>query len=404
VRKKEEKLPHDKKPLKATPNILVADSPASFDLLKSLQAAKEVWIASAFAHKSGWAMIRDALLRSSAQLRLISGINFCQTEPSVLKDWISSASRQRDTRAHLYIGRETFHPKVFIVLSGSQPFALVGSGNLSAGGLHANIECFVYVSNARVINQIRSWLRELTEDKDRCIPLRPDDIKTYEKKWKAALKSRKNIEKQTSDAAREISAARHARMEHWRRAVSEARNYFRSSEFNGYDDQKKAARKILKLLHHPAYEFSRNEWSDFYDIWNMGHLIPVYKYRVFKQRGRLQKGLRLLAKRNMPIAERVDGILAPGGQTHVSHLGINAVSKILASMEPRKWPVWNNLAKLALSNFGYKVPRGVTPGQKYAAFADLMQEFIKETIAPDMLALDCFIYWKGRKTRESTGQ
>ena len=385
-------------PLRNTDTILVADAPSSFDLLRDLRSAKRVWIVSAFAHKSGWSLLRNAILASSAKTTLISGLDFCQTEPLVLRDWIGKAFSKFGAKSFLYIGAETFHPKVFVIEGRSRSFALIGSGNLSAGGLGRNVECFAYISKSKAISEIVSWLETIVADRERCVPLNSEDISTYEKKWKAAAKSRKHIQKQSRDAASKIVTVHQARLEHWKRAVSEAKAYFRSSDFNWHDDQKKAARRILKVLHHPHYDFDRDEWSKFYDIWNMGHLIPVYKYRVYKQRPKLIKGLRLLADKTKPVAQRVDTILDPSKPTHVTYLGINAVSKLLASMEPKRWPVWNNPVKRALRDFGYKSPRGASPGQKYAAFAEIMSDFKSDTKAPDMLALDCFFFWK-----DSTG-
>jgi len=101
--------------LQKSDTFLVADAPASFDLPRALKAARRIWIASAFAHKSGWIQIRDAILASNARTTLISGLDFCQTEPWVLRDWIGKAFSKLDADAYLYVGSETFHPKIFVV-------------------------------------------------------------------------------------------------------------------------------------------------------------------------------------------------------------------------------------------------------------------------------------------------
>jgi len=384
-------------PLQKSDTFLVVDAPASFDLLKALKEARRIWVASAFAHKSGWIQIRDAILASNAKTTLISGLDFCQTEPWVLRDWIGKVFSKLDADAYLYVGPETFHPKIFVVKSPVHSFALVGSGNLSAGGLGKNVECFAYISKSKAICEVEYWLETVVADRERCVVLSSEDIHAYEKKWKAAAKSRKFIQKQSRDASIKIATVHKARLEHWRRAVSEAKAYFKSSHFDWHAEQKKAARYILKILHHPHYDFDRDEWSEFYKIWNMGHLIPIYKYRVYKQRRKLIKGLCLLADKTKPVAQRVDAILESSSPMHVTHLGINAVTKILASIEPKRWPVWNNPVKRSLSGFGYKSPRGASPGQKYAAFAEIMSDFKSDTEAPDMLALDCFFFWKDKK-------
>ena len=48
-------------------------------------------------------------------------------------------------RARIFADKRiTFHPKVLIVTTRSLRFAVIGSGNLSAGGLVDNIECGLY--------------------------------------------------------------------------------------------------------------------------------------------------------------------------------------------------------------------------------------------------------------------
>jgi len=345
-------------------------------------------------------MIRDSLLNSRANLSLVTGLDFCQTEPGVLRDWISKAFLQKGARPYLYIGPETFHPKVFVVKAPTKSFAIVGSGNLSAGGLRDNVECFMYVSSPKAVATLTTWIEDMTQDRSRCVRLTAEDITEYEPRWKRAARSRNDLHQRAKQATHSIATVREVHMEHWRQAVAEARRYFRSPDFNYHDEQRRAARNILRLLHHPDYTFTRNEWSGFYDIWNMGHLIPFHKFRVYKQKNKLRAALRLLSQSGRPITERVDAILDSRRPTRVSGLGINAVSKILASIEPKKWPVWNNPVKRALDDFGYRPPRGATPGQKYAAFAELMMQFMKETNAPDTLALDCFFFGKGRATED----
>lgn len=388
-------------PYSASGSILVAGAPKAFDLGASFRTASDIWIASAFAHKSGWEMLRDDLLQSSGKVTLISGLFFCQTEPVVLRDWIGKEFTRKGVRPYLYIGQETFHPKVFVVQGRRTSFALVGSGNLSKGGLRDNVECFVYVSEDAILRQIVSWLSEMTADRNRCVPLSIDTIKVYEPRWRRAGRSRRELRKQTVEATRKITTICQAKMKKWKQAVSEAKTFFRSSKFHRWHSNKRVeARKVLGLLHHPRYDFTRQEWSDFYDIWEMGHLIPIYKNRVYRQTSRLRKGLRMIAQSKLDIARRVDAVLNHGSPEHVNFLGINAVSKILASIDPKRCPVWNNPVKRSVLAFGYKAPRGATPGERYAAFAKLMLNFVRDTGASDMLALDSFFFWKDRASNE----
>ncbi|MDF7824106.1 phospholipase D-like domain-containing protein [Pontiellaceae bacterium B12227] len=377
----------------STTNVLHANAPKGFDLASEIKRAKEVWVVTAFAHWSGWKQIRNGILSSRAKTTLVAGLDFCQTEPRVLRDWIGKDLGALRAKAFIHVGKRTFHPKIFVV-EGKTTFALVGSGNLSAGGLGNNVECFSYIDKVKTVGEIKAWLKMALEKNDEFVPITTQYIKTYEAKWKLAEKSKKATEKKGLEATSIISKANKAKMKDWSAAVAEAKKYFKSSEFGWHKDQKNAAKRILKVLHYPEFKFDKADWDEFYKIKNMGHLIPIYKYRVFRQRTKLQKSLRILADKSLNVADRVDAVLDPSKASHVTHLGINAVTKILASMEPKKYPVWNAPVKKALAYFGYESPRGASVGQKYAAYAELMKKFMKDCGAPDMLALDCFFYYK----------
>ncbi len=53
----------------------------------------------------------------------------------------------------------TFHPKVWII-DGLLPAAIVGSGNLTGGGLVKNAECGLYTIAADRVAGLRQWFDE----------------------------------------------------------------------------------------------------------------------------------------------------------------------------------------------------------------------------------------------------
>jgi len=150
---------------------------------------------------------------------------------------------------------------------------------------------------------------------------------------------------------------------------------------------------MRRLLHDPVFDFSREEWAKFYSIQELGHLIPIYRDRVFRQEKRLKEALRLLVDQSKPIGERLSAVLDRRGSHRIPGLRINTVSKILAVHDPSKWPVYNAPVETALRAFGYCPPRGVGMAGRYETFAKLMQDFMAECNAQDVCALDSFFYW-----------
>jgi len=60
----------------------------NFDFLQSLQDAAFVTLVVAFARKSGWNAIKDALLSGKTQLEIVGGLNFEITDPEILSEWL----------------------------------------------------------------------------------------------------------------------------------------------------------------------------------------------------------------------------------------------------------------------------------------------------------------------------
>ncbi len=380
-----------KRPFKSTESIRIFDAPEDFDLARSLAEAESVCVVTAFAHWSGWEMVRPWLLKSKANITLIAGLDFCQSEPRVLRDWIGKSFRNRETKAFLWSKSGiTFHPKVFLVGTTKSNFALVGSGNLSAGGLNNNVECFSYVRKASAVSEIEVWIQELIANRRNCRALDKSDVKEYEARYKAAASAKKLLNKLANKAERVIEKRHEPTIENWSNAIREAKKFFKTARFRRqYDGRRHATGIIKQLLHHPKYNFSRDELSAFYGIPELGQLVHIWKYRVWEKRARLRTALVGLYDSTVPIATRIDDA------TSIRYFGINAVSKILASVDPKSYPVWNAPVRAALASFGYLAPWGGTTGTKYVAFMESMQEFRLQTNALDMLALDCFLFEVG---------
>ncbi|MGB8581555.1 MAG: hypothetical protein WCD47_12090 [Candidatus Sulfotelmatobacter sp.] len=92
--------------------------------------AKSIKLATAFAHWTGWKHFGPHILKTSANVKLLSGLSFCQTEPDVLYDWLQRAQKGR-VQARLFTdAKTTFHPKVLLV-NGGRALASVLSRNVS---------------------------------------------------------------------------------------------------------------------------------------------------------------------------------------------------------------------------------------------------------------------------------
>lgn len=368
---------------------VVVGLPRSFDLLSELASANTIRLATAFAHHSGWEMLDAAISGSKAETFLLTGTSFFQTEPKVLRAWLKLA-RSINVNAALHAEKGiTFHPKVLIV-EGRKTFAIVGSGNLSRGGLQNNVECAVFVESGAILSELLQWF-----DGAFCAatPLRDAVILDYERKWKLLRERTKDLcdeqQKLQDDFANRTAAV----MNHWDDAVAAAKKYLKSSGFRTtYESRKAGGNRMKQFLRYPAFDFGVEGWKGFYSVMELGHLIAIRRDKIFQKKDRLQDGLRKLSGSDGEVPKALNEFLSSRGKYQINGFGLNAISKVLAVHAPRKWAVYNRPVAEALKEFGYVAPRGASPAEKFMAFTQMMDTFKAATGLPDAYALDAFFY------------
>lgn len=373
----------------------VLNLPRKFSLGSQVANASRISLATAFAKLSGWSMISQALQRSSAELCLLTGLDFYLTEPDLLQAWLKLQAERPRTRACLAMPKgRTFHPKVLLVEKGAASFAIVGSGNLSEGGLQTNVECSVYVDDPKAITALKQWVEFICSVQAGTVELRQSDIDAYRPKYKkfasafaSASRSQRQIEKR-------LANEHAATMADWNGAVRAATRYFASGEFEDdwTNNWRPAIAEIRKLIPAPKFDYSIDDWRGFFSHWQFGHLIPIKREVAFKSAATTKAGLRQLAASGGPTLQALNDILDPGGRFHVPNVGVNLVSKVMAVNRPLEWPVFNGPVANVLKSYGYRPPKGGSRGTKYLEFARLMRKFRDETGARTMLELDPFFY------------
>ena len=168
-------------------NAVVMGLPPEFDLPRIIESSAEIRLATAFAHWSGWRLIKDAIRNSNAALKLLTGLDFCQTDPKVLKDWLSLGEDHR-AFGRIYIGdAPTFHPKILIVSGPTRRFAVVGSANLSEGGFRNNVECSIFLEDKKILDDLESWFDALFGNESVTKALSSQDVLEYESIFNTAL-------------------------------------------------------------------------------------------------------------------------------------------------------------------------------------------------------------------------
>jgi hypothetical protein len=367
---------------------VIVGAPPEFNLFAVLKTATDIRIAMAFGHMSGWSEIENAVEHSSAQLvRVLLGQSFFQTEPQVLlrlKD-LQQSSRSPRFEVKLASVVATFHPKVWIIGHSKTPVCVVGSGNLSRGGLCSNVECGIFTGNHDQISTLRDWfdgLWTLTLPLDRTLD-------EYLRKYHKIDAARKPVEA-LIDAAINDQVDNEATWRR-RRAIDLATEYWRSAEgIKAVKQREIGIAQMRKSLNYPSLKFDAAGWSEFLRIPELGRIRLGHERQTVAELSKLKSVLQRVVQQLTPVESSVELL-----QT-ITGIGRNLATKLLAMCQPEKFVVVNEPVESALRGFGYQVESGPgITGKAYKQFLQDLTNFIDECDAVGLKAapaLDAFFY------------
>jgi len=114
-------------------------------ILQLLRDAQEVYIMVAFLKKSGLKQLFPCMDHLSS-CTILAGVNFGLTDPDALSMLLDRSKIQPGFSGYLtrLDMRQVFHPKIYLFRKGIQGHLIVGSANMTNGGLVANSECSIY--------------------------------------------------------------------------------------------------------------------------------------------------------------------------------------------------------------------------------------------------------------------
>lgn len=367
---------------------VIAGAPEEFDLRALLKGATAVRIAIAFGHESGWKEIESDLRNSAAAtIQILLGQSFFRTEPPLLL----KIKRLQETRqapkfeVKLASARATFHPKVWIIDGTNRSECIVGSGNLSGGGLIRNVECALLTRGPAEVKSLREWFDSLWKASQ---PL-AETFDDYRAKYDKIRVARRLIDDQIEAATRE-QAEKEAT---WRlkSALKLATEYWLSGDgMAEVEGRKSAIQQMRADLHYPSWEFGVDEWSHFLRIPELGRIRLGHEDLTIAGLPQLKTILKALTAQSSTIAKQVDDLQTIPG------IKRNLATKLLAVYNPEKYVVVNGPVERALRAFGYDIELGSRiTGKGYAIFLQSLRAFIEEAEAIGLHAapaLDAFFY------------
>ncbi|MFB0536317.1 MAG: phospholipase D-like domain-containing protein [Anaerolineae bacterium] len=337
------------------------------DLLGELASnARRILIAVAFLSKDGWTIAKDWLqdsLDRGCHIELFVGTDFYRTDPPALRE--AEALLRDKTGCALWICRRrsksVFHPKLYVFESDSEIVAVVGSANLTSGGLRDNREVCCISSMAldsATAKQLETIFVSYRSDKDihQATVL---DIARYENKW---TRFHHHMKKAKREADKEIKALPSIREDELKRYLKEYLSCEKEQE-----DYKHRMRKydhIPAVLDRLMTAKTRAEFLEIYEqlVGKRGQRGLWYSGNLFRNKNRVADGfLEVCAMirmvREYPEASATE--LFELGKPYVGRvtgLGVNVLTEVMNSYYPDQCPVLNNnslssLRHLAIGRF-----------------------------------------------------
>jgi HKD family nuclease len=118
------------------------------ELNQSIENCTQLRMAVAFAKMSGYQLIKnslDSFIRKNGRATILIGLDFHTTDPSVLRELSNYFVIKESFELYCLSGNvnqtATYHPKLYIFSqSNDKTTAIIGSSNLTRGGLENNVE------------------------------------------------------------------------------------------------------------------------------------------------------------------------------------------------------------------------------------------------------------------------
>jgi HKD family nuclease len=403
-------------PPRSTCKLILNEAPDHAKIVNAaLKSATNFTCCVAFAKKSGWALLKERVkkrLKGGLHATFVVGIDFFQSDPDLLAELFRLQQRYPD-RMELFMGRYpgtyTFHPKVYVLEGSESTTVVVGSANLTGGGLGENHEMSLAITEPgnSLARQVKGWIARLRRDRD-LVSATEATIDAYRKQH-AIARAQADLAARRTRRALNDSAAGLNTLGTLEDILREMRNDGSPEGFEAQvkerEDNRVQAGLVLQRIA-DANGLTERRFSDYYEqlvsgLWHSGGLHRG-KTKIAPYFEDFQSALRSMASfKSMNASQAFRTLhtaLAP-----VERTGTNVITEILHTLDNDRFAVMNQnsvsgLRLGGISGFPEKPNRvNVTP-QIYADFCRSANDIRIGLGLEDFTQLDAlfnYAYWSG---------
>lgn len=328
--------------------------------------------AVAFAKPSGLALIKDALkgfLQRGGRARFIIGLDFCVTHPDALAD-IHALTKQYCVELYALTGDGgyAFHPKMyhFTFVDGSA--TLIGSANLTKGGLteKGNYECSILLTD-QYATALKGHLDALIRDEE-LEPFDETDIQEYRDRYTIAQIAKATEKRQF----RRLSNARRGvdRLEVLLEAFKADKSdvglaaQARDRPIRGAQ----SLRLMRRIVTAPSRAAAMRPLVDALAESFSSRIVPIHFAKIARQASSFKTVVSIALDSEQADASEAYGRMRAIG---VTGIGVNWVSEMLQAVNPARFAVLNNNSIYGMSLATDEFPTGgdVSP-DRYGRFCE----------------------------------
>ena len=385
---------------------------------KGISSADRVIICVAFLKTSGLTLIKECLakaLNKGTNVKIVIGLDFFLTEPKALWDTFNMCEPYKNATLLLCTqNKNTFHPKLYYWAKNGNATVVIGSANLTSGGLAVTVEVSVLYKlkvESQFVERLFSFVSEL-ERNDRVSPATRLSLSQYQRRYEIFNKKRKEAEKEAERETKNLFTFDETKLLQY---LSDTR---KSPQEQKQLQRKRANyKKARNLLERLATENigSKQAFLEVYDqlvgakdtksLWHSGGLFRL-KEKVARSYRQFVRLLRALRSNIEATADVLIDISRQNAQ-QINGLGLNVITEIMNTYAPKKFAVLNrnpvsSLAHLGFEEFG-SLNKKVFSGAKYAKFNSLIQELGRLCGFSDLAEVDHFlnyVYWNYAKPKQ----
>lgn len=371
----------------------------------AIATADSIIIYTAFLKTSGLMQIKKSLelaVNAGAKVKVLAGLDFFLTEPRALWELYNLFDGNENATLLLALqDKTTFHPKLYYWKKGEIVTVIVGSANLTNGGLSKNFELSLSQElpvNSPLVVEINNYVA-MVEASARITTASRIAISQYERKYEIFATKRKLAEK---EATQEVSKLFVFDDHLLKKYLAEYRH--NKKEKDGFKNRNKNYLEARILLDNLATKkIKKKDFLSNYEklvegenqLWHSGGLYRqknrvAASYDLFIQ---LLNAIDVNIKKRVPIEVVFD--IGIEYVRNIKGLGPNVLTEIMNTYDSKRFSVLNDNPVSSLSHLGFKnfgsLDKKYVTGKKYLEFNSLIKEVAKLCGFSNLAEVDHFL-------------